>query len=116
MLLADDLLDADPPVMKQMTDTYEYYRCSVLGVMDVARADTASYGIVRSSSVAERVERIEAIAWTALKTLDKTRASPASRSAYGKYLTESPPPPGVVTSSARFCAEMKYPTDCSTFG
>ena len=61
VLLADDLLDNDPPVMKQMTDIYDYYRCSVLGVLDVPREDTASYGIVKSSSVADRVERIEAI-------------------------------------------------------
>ena len=61
VLLADDLLDNDPPVMKQMTDIYDYYRCSVLGVLDVPREDTASYGIVKSSTVAERVERIEAI-------------------------------------------------------
>ena len=61
VLLADDLLDNDPPVMKQMTDIYDYYRCSVLGVLDVPREDTASYGIVKSSTVADRVERIEAI-------------------------------------------------------
>lgn len=61
VLLADDLLDNDPPVMKQMTDIFEYYRCSVLGVLDVPREDTASYGIVKSSTVADRVERIEAI-------------------------------------------------------
>ena len=61
VLLADDLLDNDPPVMKQMTDIYDYYRCSVLGVLNVPREDTASYGIVKSSTVAERVERIEAI-------------------------------------------------------
>jgi UTP--glucose-1-phosphate uridylyltransferase len=61
VLLADDLLDNDPPVMKQMTDIYDYYRCSVLGVLDVPRDDTASYGIVKSSTVADRVERIEAI-------------------------------------------------------
>lgn len=47
--------------MKQMTDIYDYYRCSVLGVLDVPRDDTASYGIVKSCSVADRVERIEAI-------------------------------------------------------
>ncbi len=40
VLLADDLLDGQPPVMKQMTDTFDYYRCSVLGVQDVPRADT----------------------------------------------------------------------------
>ena len=32
---------ADPPVMKQMVDAFDYYHCSVLGVQDVPRADTA---------------------------------------------------------------------------
>ena len=61
VMLADDLLDADPPVMKQMTDTFDYYRCSVLGVQDVPRAETGSYGIVDSRTVAERVEQINAM-------------------------------------------------------
>jgi UTP--glucose-1-phosphate uridylyltransferase len=61
VLLADDLLDDETPVMKQMTDVYENYRCSILGVLDVPRADTASYGIVKSSFVADRVEKIETI-------------------------------------------------------
>jgi UTP--glucose-1-phosphate uridylyltransferase len=61
VLLADDLLDGDVPVMRQMVDTYDYYRCSVLGVQDVPRADTASYGIVDARPLAERVEQIGAI-------------------------------------------------------
>lgn len=61
VILADDLLDGNPPVMKQMVDTYDYYRCSVLGVQDVPRADTKSYGIVASRPVAERVDQISAI-------------------------------------------------------
>ncbi|MDP3033113.1 MAG: UTP--glucose-1-phosphate uridylyltransferase GalU [Rhodocyclaceae bacterium] len=61
VLLADDLLDNGTPVMKQMVDAYDYYRCSVLGVQDVPRADTASYGIVAARPLAERVEQISAI-------------------------------------------------------
>ncbi|MEI7430152.1 MAG: UTP--glucose-1-phosphate uridylyltransferase GalU [Betaproteobacteria bacterium] len=61
VLLADDLLDGEVAVMKQMTDKYDYYRCSILGALDVPRTDTASYGIVKSSPVAERLERLEAI-------------------------------------------------------
>ena len=61
ILLADDLIDGEPPVLKQMTDTYDYYRCSVIGVQDVSRSETGSYGIVKASPVAERLERIEAI-------------------------------------------------------
>lgn len=61
VLLADDLLDGTPPVMKQMTDAYDYYRCSVLGVQDVPRAETKSYGIVDARRVAERLEQVNAI-------------------------------------------------------
>lgn len=61
VLLADDLLDGDKPVMQQMVETCDYYRCSVLGVQDVPREDTASYGIVAARPLGERVERIDAI-------------------------------------------------------
>lgn len=61
VLLADDLLDGNPPVLKQMTDVYDYYRCSVLGVMDVPKSETKSYGIVNAKPIAERLERIEGI-------------------------------------------------------
>ncbi|MBP9713476.1 MAG: UTP--glucose-1-phosphate uridylyltransferase GalU [Sterolibacterium sp.] len=61
VLLADDLLDGQPAVMKQMVDAYDYYQCSVLGVQDVPRADTRSYGIVAARPLAERLEQISAI-------------------------------------------------------
>ena len=61
VLLADDLLDGDPPVMKQMVDIYNYYQCSVLGVEDVPREETRRYGIVNSTAIDQRVERVSAI-------------------------------------------------------
>jgi len=44
--LADDLIAAEEPVLKQMAGTYERYHGSVLGVEQVARSDTDKYGIV----------------------------------------------------------------------
>jgi UTP--glucose-1-phosphate uridylyltransferase len=38
------------PVMKQMVDVYDYYRCSVLGVQQVPREETRSYGIVSTEA------------------------------------------------------------------
>jgi UTP--glucose-1-phosphate uridylyltransferase len=61
VILADDLLVGNPPVMRQMVDTYDYYRCSVLGVQDVPRGETKSYGIVASRPVADRINQISAI-------------------------------------------------------
>jgi UTP--glucose-1-phosphate uridylyltransferase len=46
VLLADDLIDAEVPVMKQMVDLAERATASVIGVMPVAPEQTGSYGIV----------------------------------------------------------------------
>jgi UTP--glucose-1-phosphate uridylyltransferase len=81
VLLADDLLDGQPPVMKQMVDAYEYYHCSVLGVQDVPRAETRSYGIVASRPLAERVEQISAIV-----EKPKPEAAPSTLAVVGRYV------------------------------
>ena len=60
VLLADDLLDGDPPVLKQMVDVFDYNRCSVLGVQTVPRAETGSYGIV-STEGEGGIQRINGI-------------------------------------------------------
>lgn len=63
VLLADDLLDGQghQPVMRQMVDVYDYYKCSVLGVQQVPLADTKSYGIVDSRPVADDLEAVRRI-------------------------------------------------------
>jgi UTP--glucose-1-phosphate uridylyltransferase len=81
VLLADDLLDDAVPVMKQMTDKYDYYRCSILGALDVPPADTASYGIVKSSPVADRLERLEAIV-----EKPKPEVAPSTLAVVGRYI------------------------------
>jgi UTP--glucose-1-phosphate uridylyltransferase len=81
VILADDLLDGETAVMKQMTDTYDYYRCSVLGVQDVPRSDTKSYGIVDARPVAERVEQINAIV-----EKPKPEDAPSTLAVVGRYI------------------------------
>ena len=48
VILADDLIDGDPPVLKQMTQVYEQHQCSVLGVDEVPHEHTRQYGIVKT--------------------------------------------------------------------
>jgi UTP--glucose-1-phosphate uridylyltransferase len=81
ILLADDLIDGQPPVMKQMADVFDYYRCSVIGVLDVPRSETRSYGIVKASPVDELLERIEAI-------VEKPRPeeAPSTLGVVGRYI------------------------------
>jgi UTP--glucose-1-phosphate uridylyltransferase len=60
VLLADDLIYAETPVMKQMVDLASRENASVIGVMPVAPEATSSYGIVETEAVPiqERVQRI----------------------------------------------------------
>jgi UTP--glucose-1-phosphate uridylyltransferase len=73
VILADDLIDGSPAVMKQMADQYEYYQCSVLGVQQVAPEETAS--------MAERVSRVNAI-------VEKPRpdVAPSTLGVVGRYI------------------------------
>jgi UTP--glucose-1-phosphate uridylyltransferase len=48
VILADDLIDGEPAVLKQMAQVYEQYQCSVLGVEEVPREHTRQYGIVKT--------------------------------------------------------------------
>jgi UTP--glucose-1-phosphate uridylyltransferase len=60
VLLADDLIHASTPVMKQMIDLAARENASVIGVMQVTPEETANYGIVEAEpeSAGERVRRI----------------------------------------------------------
>jgi UTP--glucose-1-phosphate uridylyltransferase len=81
VLLADDLLDGDVPVVKQMVEQYDYYRCSVLGVQDVPREDTRSYGIVAARPLSERLE-----AMTAIVEKPKPEDAPSTLAVVGRYV------------------------------
>lgn len=61
VMLADDLIDAELSVVKQMVDVFSRFQCSILGVQDVPRASTRQYGIVSSSTLEECVERVHGI-------------------------------------------------------
>ena len=81
VLLADDLIDADPPVMQQMVDAYATHQCSILGVQEVARADTASYGIVATTPLVERFERV-----TAIVEKPNPEQAPSTLAVVGRYI------------------------------
>ena len=81
VILADDLLDGSPAVMKQMVDQYNYYQCSVLGVQQVPREDTGAYGIVDATPMAERISRVNAIV-----EKPKPEDAPSTLGVVGRYI------------------------------
>lgn len=64
VILADDLIDAQPGVTAQLVQTYERYGASAIAVQDVPRAETGKYGIVATESLPDGQageERVRAI-------------------------------------------------------
>jgi len=81
VILADDLIDAEPSVIKQMVDVYERHQCSVLGVQDVPREQTSQYGIVSATHLEPDVERVNGL-------VEKPRPedAPSTLAVVGRYI------------------------------
>ncbi len=61
VILADDLIDGEPPIVRQMVDVFAQYQCSILGVQDVPREHTKQYGIVSSTNLDKDIEKVHGI-------------------------------------------------------
>jgi UTP--glucose-1-phosphate uridylyltransferase len=61
VILADDLIDAQVPVMKQMVQQHSKTGGSVIAVQTVAREDTGSYGIVSAEPHGEKLSKMSGI-------------------------------------------------------
>lgn len=61
VILADDLISGEPGVLRQMVDLYQSTQCSVIGVQNVSRDETASYGIVKAKPSGPRISTVEGI-------------------------------------------------------
>jgi UTP--glucose-1-phosphate uridylyltransferase len=58
VLLADDLIDAEVPVMRQMVEVADRERYSVIGVMPVKESEVGNYGIVETEPLVGRQGRV----------------------------------------------------------
>ena len=81
VLLADDLIDATVPVMRQMTDVADREQYSVIGVMTVPEADVGNYGIVETDPLEGRKGRI-----TRIVEKPKPGTTKSTLSVVGRYI------------------------------
>jgi UTP--glucose-1-phosphate uridylyltransferase len=81
VILADDLIDGDPPVVKQMVDVFSQHQCSILGVQDVPRSHTRQYGIVSSSPLGVDIEQVHGIV-----EKPKPEEAPTTLAVVGRYI------------------------------
>ncbi len=79
--LADDLIDAGPPVLVQMRDQYLSTGGSLIGVQQVARSETGRYGIVATDGAGGKVACISRIV-----EKPKPAEAPSDLAVVGRYL------------------------------
>ena len=81
VILADDLIDAHVPVMKQMAQVHAKNGGSVIAVQNVPREDTASYGIVSAEPISKGLSKI-----TAMVEKPKPEEAPSTLGVVGRYI------------------------------
>jgi UTP--glucose-1-phosphate uridylyltransferase len=81
VILADDLIEAEPPALVQMVKQFNYYRSSVIGVQSIPREQTSQYGIVECSHALGSTHQISAI-------VEKPRPedAPSTLGVVGRYI------------------------------
>jgi UTP--glucose-1-phosphate uridylyltransferase len=81
VVLADDLIDSSPGVLKQMVDIFKSEACSIVGVERVARRETRQYGIVSVTGRSKSPLRI-----TGIVEKPKPAAAPTTLAVVGRYV------------------------------
>ena len=81
VLLADDLMLGQPPIMAQMVAAYDRVGASVLAVQDVPLADTKRYGIVDTQGV-----RGDLVAISGLVEKPSPETAPSTLAVAGRYV------------------------------
>jgi UTP--glucose-1-phosphate uridylyltransferase len=81
VVLADDLIDGDPPVLRQMARIFDSRRCPVVAVENIAREETRRYGIVAVPRNSRSPHRI-----TGIVEKPAPRDAPSTLGVVGRYL------------------------------
>jgi UTP--glucose-1-phosphate uridylyltransferase len=81
VILADDLMDGDPPSLNQMVSLYREHAASVIGVENVSPGETSSYGIVDAAEISPGLLQINGI-------VEKPRPeeAPSTLAVVGRYI------------------------------
>ena len=83
VLLADDMVMADQPCLKQMVDVYDRVGGNVVAVMDVPREHTSRYGVLRLGTQDGRLVEVKG-----LVEKPKPDEAPSTLSIIGRYILQ----------------------------
>lgn len=81
VMLADDLIDAEVPGIRQLLEIFEETSESVIALMEVPQADVHQYGVIKGREIKKRLYQVEA-------TVEKPPAkdAPSRMAIIGRYV------------------------------
>jgi UTP--glucose-1-phosphate uridylyltransferase len=81
VILADDLIRAEPSALRQMVEVYEHYTSSVIAVQQIPRAETRSYGVVKGREWEKGILKVDGIV-----EKPAPEAAPSTLGVVGRYI------------------------------
>ncbi len=81
VMLGDDIVEGEPPCLKQMIEMFNQYKVSILGVQEVEMDSVSKYGIVKGIAVEDRIYKVKD-----LVEKPSVKEAPSNIAILGRYI------------------------------